>query len=253
LNCHETQRLLHGYVDGELDLPAALGLEEHLRECAACAQALAALRDVRAALHGAALYYPPPPSLRGRIQAAVRRDGDAGRAPRPFPWRGLALAASLAFVTLAGWDAVRALAPRPAEDRLTDELVASNVRSHQVDNHRVDVESSDQHTVKPWFEGKLDFPPPVPDLEGEGFHLVGGRLDYVNNRAVAALVYQRRKHHINLFVWPAPDARSPPALSARRGYHLVHWAQGGMTFWAVSDLNESELQEFVRLIQERTR
>jgi anti-sigma factor RsiW len=120
--------------------------------------------------------------------------------------------------------------------------------------HLVDVRSSDQHTVKPWFEGKLDFPPPVPDLKDEGFLLVGGRLDYLNDRPVAALVYQRREHFINVFIWPSIGgaARAIHAVT-QRNYHLVNWKHADLTFWAVSNLNENELAEFVRLIQQQDR
>jgi anti-sigma factor RsiW len=121
-------------------------------------------------------------------------------------------------------------------------------------NHRVDVESSNTHTVKPWFEGKLDFSPPVHDLAGQGFVLIGGRLDYLDRRPVAALVYQRRKHLINLFIWPSGQGPelAPDALT-RQGYHLLHWTQSAMSHWAVSDLNESELKEFGHLIQDSAR
>jgi anti-sigma factor RsiW len=133
---------------------------------------------------------------------------------------------------------------------LTQELVASHVRSQMLPSHRFDVESTDAHTVKPWFEGKLDFAPPVKDLTNQGFPLVGGRLDYLHNRPVAALVYQCRKHLINLFVWPSsPGDEAAPPTATRQGFHLIRWTQSGMTFWAISDLNERELQEFANLIQ----
>jgi anti-sigma factor RsiW len=133
---------------------------------------------------------------------------------------------------------------------LTQELVAGHVRSQMLPSHRFDVASSDPHTVKPWFEGKLDFAPPVKDLAGQGFPLIGGRLDYLHNRPVAALVYQRRKHTINLFIWPSPPGSGPATKkTTHNGYNLLKWTKSGMTFWAVSDLNERELQEFARLIQ----
>jgi len=248
VNCQETQPLLHGYVDGELDLTTTLALEQHLRQCPACAGEHSALRTLRSTLADGALYFQPPPNLRSRVRAAVRRTR-----PRPYPWRWLAVAASLAFVALTVWGVLRLVAVR-ADDLLTRELVASHVRSQMpVKNHRFDVEPPDQHTAKPWFEDKLDFAPPVYALTDQGYDLIGGRLDYLNDRAVAALVYQRHKHHISLYVWPSPDAASAPATSTRRGFQLIHWQEGGLTYWAVSDLNESELRQFVQLIQERAR
>jgi anti-sigma factor RsiW len=151
----------------------------------------------------------------------------------------------------AGWGLSRVLLPRPDDAFLTRELVAGHVRSQMLPSHRFDVASSDPHTVKPWFEGKLDFSPPVKDLAGQGFPLIGGRLDYLHNRPVAALLYQRRKHSINLFLWPSsPGDEVAPATATQQGFRMIRWMKSGMTFWAVSDLNMGELQEFVRLIRD---
>jgi anti-sigma factor RsiW len=253
VNCDDTQRLLHAYADGELDLSAALALEQHLEECEACGRAHAELRGLRASLAGGAPYFEPPPGLRDRIRSAVRGAAEAPRPPRALPWRWLAIAASLAFLSLAGWDSIRLLTPRPADDLLMRELVGSHVRSQMLASHRVDVESGDQHTVKPWFEDKLDFSPPVPDLKEHGFELLGGRLDYLGGRPVAALVYRRRQHHINLYVWPSPDAAGAPTTSRNRGFSLCRWTQGGLTFSAISDVNEADLQEFARRFLDATR
>ena len=135
-----------------------------------------------------------------------------------------------------------------AQNRLADEIVSAHIRSLMLE-HKLDVASSDQHTVKPWFDGKLDFAPPVVDLASQGFPLLGGRLDYFNGRQVAALVYQRHKHFINVFIWPV-DSRAPAGgrAAARQGYNLVHWTASGMTFWAVSDLNTAELEQFAQLL-----
>src|SRR5262249_46458652 len=139
-----------------------------------------------------------------------------------------------------------------ADAFLTQELVANHVRSQMLPTHRFDVASSDPHTVKPWFAGKLDFSPPVKDLVDQGFPLVGGRLEYLHDRPVAALVYQRRQHSINLFIWPSTSVpETPMKVVSRQGYHLLHWTQSGMTHWAVSDLNAHELQEFAHLIEQQ--
>jgi anti-sigma factor RsiW len=250
VNCRETQTLIHGYIDGELDLVKSLEIEQHLDECPACAQARARLDALRAAIKNSSLHFDAPPSLALRVQSSVRATSQGDRAPRAQPRRLLAVAASVALIVTAGWGLVHVMSARSAEEFLTQELVASHIRSQMVPSHRFDVPSSDPHTVKPWFEGKLDFSPPVKDLAGQGFPLVGGRLDYLNNRPVAALAYQRRKHSINLFIWPSTSGSEGATTSVtRQGYHLFQWTKSGMTFWAVSDLNERELQEFVRLIQ----
>jgi anti-sigma factor RsiW len=250
LNCNDAQTLIHGYVDGELDLVKSLEIEQHLQECPACAQALAGLHTLRAAVKKGSLYYHATPGLVQRVQSSLRTTNQAGRAPRVHLRRLLAVAASVALVAAGGWALVRVLPARSAETFLTQELVASHVRSQMLPSHRFDVASTDPHTVKPWFEGKLDFSPPVKDLADQGFPLVGGRLDYVHHRPVAALVYQRRKHSINLFIWPSvPGSETMSRMVTRQGYHLFQWTQSGMTFWTVSDLNERELQDFANLIK----
>jgi anti-sigma factor RsiW len=252
LNCRETQTLIHGYVDGELDLMKSLEIEQHLQECPACAQAHTSLQAVRATIKNGSLYFQTPPGLAKRVQSSARRASHADRTLRVRPGPLLAVAASLALIMAAGWGLARVLPARSDDAFLTQELVAGHVRSQMLPSHRFDVASSDPHTVKPWFEGKLDFSPPVKDLAGQGFPLVGGRLDYLHNRPVAALVYQRRKHSINLFIWPSsPGSGAATKRVARQGYHMYQWSSSGMTFWAVSDLNDRELQEFVRLILQR--
>ena len=250
MNCPETQTLIHGYVDGELDLMKSLEIEQHLQECSACANIHMSIHSVRAAIKDGSLYFRPPSDLRKRIQSSVRRASHEEPTRRLPPRRLLAVAASLALITTAGWALVRVLPARSADAFLTQELVANHVRSQMLPSHRFDVASSDSHTVKPWFEGKLDFSPPVKDLAVEGFPLVGGRLDYIRGRPTAALVYQRRKHSINLFIWPStPGSETATRTVTRQGYHLLQWTQSGMTHWAVSDLNDRELEEFARLIQ----
>jgi anti-sigma factor RsiW len=194
--------------------------------------------------------FQPPLCLANCVQSSVRRASHPDRTLRVSLWRPLAVAASLALLVAAGLGLVRVLPARLVDAFLTQELVASHVRSQMLDSHRFDVASSDAHTVKPWFEGKLDFSPPVKDLVAQGFPLIGGRLDYLHGRAVAALAYQRRKHFINLFIWPSsPDDERAPTTATRQGFHILQWTRSGMMFCAVSDLNPGELQEFALLIQ----
>jgi anti-sigma factor RsiW len=251
LNCREIETLIHGYADGELDLMDSLEIEEHLRDCPGCARAHAGLRAIRAAIQKSDLYFRAPPDLARRIHSSVRKASrpNLTRLVRPRPL--LAVAASLALFMAAGWGLARLRSSGSDDSFLARELVAGHVRSQMLPSHQFDVESSDAHTVKPWFEGKLDFAPPVTDLAGQGFPLIGGRLDYLHNRPVAALVYRRRKHSINLFIWPSSSGdEAAPAKATLQGFHMIRWMRSRMIFSAVSDLNEGELQEFARLLQQ---
>lgn len=244
MNCAETRKLVHLYVDQELDLARVAEVDEHLRSCAACRALYDDSGALRAAVRQGASYHRAPAELRERLRFVLRGQDAGPERPRTRrqPWWNTVVAVAAAVVLSVSAALYLAL-PTP-QDRLVDDLVSSHVRSLMA-NHLADVATSDRHTVKPWFNGKLDFSPPVDDLTTRGFPLVGGRLDYVNDRPVAALVYRHRLHVINLFVWPGGDGheRQPRAL-ARQGYHLLHWARGGMEFWAISDLNEAELKQF---------
>jgi anti-sigma factor (TIGR02949 family) len=245
----EAQLQVDAYLDGELAAPDARRLEAHLRECGECAR----LRDARVAL-GAAIRreipaFQAPEALRTRIREQLRSTGNT-RAVRPSRIPGLsrellAFAASLVLVALGAW---RLGSRRAADSTLTDQVLASHIRS-LMPGHLTDVVSSDQHTVKPWFNGKLDFSPPVNDFAGQGFPLVGGRLDYVGGRPVAALVYQRRKHLINVFLWPATrELAGERTPITRQGYHLLQLTRNGYVCWIVSDLGTSELTQFARML-----
>ncbi len=252
MNCHEIQDLLHGYLDDELDVVSSLAIERHLQDCAMCAQTYNNAQALHSALRTSPLSLQAPLHLHKRVRSAVRRASPAARPHlREWSWRWLGACAALALLAVALWR----LWPIPfgavTDGRLAQDIVASHVRSLMV-SHLTDVTSSDQHTVKPWFEGKLDFSPVVEDLTGYGFPLVGGRLDYLDNRPVAALVYRRRQHVINLFLWPAPRQAGGETICLYQGYTLRHWTTAGMTYWAVSDLHDSELREFVRLVQQHT-
>lgn len=250
MNCQETQQLLHGYVDGELDLMSNLRLEEHLQACPTCAGEYRHQQALKDALSEGSFYFNAPANLHRRVRALVVREANTGARGRNVrPWRWLAVGASAALLAVIIWILVFIQSGTAADDLLAQEVVSSHVRSLMA-SHLTDVPSSDQHTVKPWFDGKLDYSPSVTDLSTRGFSLVGGRLDYIGNRPVAALIYQRRQHFINLFIWPAPgDASGSNKMAVRQGYNLIHWNRAGMTYWAVSDLNISELQEFTQALQ----
>jgi mycothiol system anti-sigma-R factor len=250
LNCQETQNLIHGYLDAELDLVRSKEIERHLHDCSICSRAYANQKALQAAIRQSVPYFKAPPDLRSRIQSAIRsRDRTPTTTRLIFDRRWLAIAASVAVTAVITWGLVQALSGRATQDRVVQDLISSHVRSLMA-SHLVDIESSDQHTVKPWFNGKLDFSAPVKDLTKHGFALKGGRLDYLDNRPVAALVYQRRQHVINLFIWPASsDGVIQPKVLSRQGYQLIHWTQAGLTFWTVSDLNAEELEEFVQLVK----
>jgi anti-sigma factor RsiW len=258
--CENKSQMLHTYFDGELDLARSIEFEEHLKTCDACGRELRALQALRKDLGSQSLYQRAPAGLATKLRAEVEGgsailDGDPAvrvaqiPSPRRRAVEWLAVAAA---VLVAVWIGAR-IAPRGVrmdpQELLAQEMVASHIRSLQP-GHLFDVESTDQHTVKPWFDGKLDFSPPVRDEADQGFPLVGGRLDYIGQRDVAALIYQRHKHVINVFVWP-DDSRAErlPGSESRQGYNIIFWRQGGMELCAVSDVNAGELQQFVQLLQ----
>jgi anti-sigma factor RsiW len=254
-SCPERELLLHGLADGELDAANALSVENHLQDCEECAAAFSEIRNQRELLGSSDLRLRAPAELRGRILAAIAAEEGTEavhektqksvvgfpqiRALRfRFPKAGLALSAMALAASLVLFVNSENHVPR-----LTDELVAGHVRSLLV-SHLTDVASSDQHTVKPWFLGKLDFAPPVVDLAQKDFPLIGGRLDYIGGRVIPAIVYKHRGHIINLFVWPKGQAEG--ATGTFDGYHIISWTQDGFTYSAVSDLNLQELYEFQR-------
>jgi anti-sigma factor RsiW len=272
MTCDEAIKLMDGYLDGELDPIANQTIEQHLRECQKCDEAYKTHSALIRSIGKATPYYKAPSGLRERIQASLREE-IAERSPRSVSrnipsrlqsklsewravlfgtqWNWLALAAAIVLAAIIAFNLVPRLQRPGADQFLATQLIASHVRSLMA-NHLTDVASSDQHTVKPWLDAKLDFAPAVVDLGSEGFPLLGGRLDYLENRPVAALVYQRRKHFINLFVWPA-ESGSPNRTNTitRQGYQLLHWVDSDFNYWAVSDVSNNDLQAFKQVFEKQ--
>ena len=246
MNCQQAKPLIEPYADGELEAAAILELEQHIQGCSACALAWRNLQSLKKTLKEDALYFRAPEELQRRIKSELPSPGKAVPQRQAWNWNWLTAALSGAAAICLALLLTVTLNRPSSEQQVAQEIVSSHIRSLMA-NHVMDVASTDQHTVKPWFNGKLDFSPPVKDLAAQDFPLIGGRLDYLGGRSVAALVFQRHKHIVNLFVWPAREANSNPAvLAPRQGYNLIHWAEAGMSFWAVSDLNQKELMEFVQ-------
>lgn len=245
MNHDDAAKVLDAYLDGELELTACMALEEHLAGCETCRAMMERQQELIDSIRTETPRYEAPPFLKTRIRAALREQSPA--APG-LHWKTLlykwmfpvaALLLILGFI-LFRWTET---------PDLVREAMADHVRSLEV-SHLMDVASTDQHTVKPWFAGKLDYSPPVVDLATAGYPLVGGRLDVLDNREVAALIYQRRKHSINVFVWPATGQSLPGHLYTLNGYHVLAWTKSGMSFIAVSEVNEAEFRDFVQMLQQ---
>jgi anti-sigma factor RsiW len=250
--CGDVRGLVHAYLDGELDLIRQVEIEDHLRECAKCQAAYESQRALQSVLKADGLYFAAPARLERQVRAAVRTESVPAKWwSRVFSPPRLAVAASAAALVIVAV-AVGPMLSRQARNQIAQEGVSAHIRSLMA-SHLTDVPSSDQHTVKPWFAGKLDFSPPVVDLKDEGFPLVGGRLDYVENRPIAALAYRRGEHVINLFVWPSgSNADAGEASDGRQGYNALSWTRDRTNFWAVSDLNATELRQFAQLVRDRS-
>lgn len=240
--CPQIARDLDAYVDGELAGAVRHAFDTHLESCAGCRRSVGE-REALGRLLRSAPYYPAPATLREQaLTGAARVHGRRSV-------RNWAAIAAAVFVLAVGAGISQFRGASNQRNSLTEEVVTGHLRSLMAD-HLVDVRSEDQHTVKPWFLGQLDFAPPVVDLAAAGFPLVGGRIDYLDGQPAAALVYQRRQHTINVFVSPAREARAS-GIDARsvRGFHVRHWTHGDLSFWAVSDVNDADVDAFVRALQ----
>jgi anti-sigma factor RsiW len=269
MECKDARAMLDGYVDGELGLETSVAIQEHLAACADCTTIVNNRKMLQRAMKSDPLYYCMPVGLEQKILSSIqsRKDGSQSQSKRTWPSQGPDLSAIIRRRVTYGAAAVLIIfsvisvvhdvvsqpstpspVPATAPDVLTQAIFASDERALMAVDQGIDVKSSDQHTVKPWFAGKLDFSPKVQDFTAQGFPLLGGRRDYINGRTVAALVYRRRVHLINVYIWPSQDEERMYE-DDYQGYHMYHWASSGMTYWAVSDLNLSELHQFVAMVQ----
>jgi len=255
MNCADAEIMLHALIDGELDAGHARDVEAHVATCPACAEELKTFRAMRATMAEANLKEAAPVQLRSRIEAALAVPVPVARVAAPrqswlAPWRaswrtffgGFTIGTALSAAVAASL--VIAVVRNDQNQQIASDVVSAHLRSLQA-GHLTDVETSDQHTVKPWFNGKLDVAPPVIDLTAQGFTLIGGRLDYINGQPVASIVYRRRKHVINLFVGePLGAAVRGVKDESVQGFNIRHWREAGLDLWAVSDIDAGELDEF---------
>jgi anti-sigma factor RsiW len=248
MTCDDARLLVHAYLDDELDAAQSAAMARHLQDCAACAASYEAHERLRKSLAQPGLYQRAPDALRERWSPSQLSPAPAlpasGRPRRgPLAYAMAAGFAAALLLTSPAW--IGALRPHGGEsDPVVAEAISSHIRSLQA-QHLMDVVSTNQHTVKPWFEGKLDFSPRVKDLASEGFPLVGGRLDALDGRSVAALIYRRHLHLINLYQWPADSAAMAPAEEQRHGYTVIRWTAEGMRYLAISDVGAGDLKQFV--------
>lgn len=247
MSCDFSGTLLHAYLDSELDPVRAAEFERHLESCRECTNTLGAAESLRSSLQRAQLYETAPLELRKKIRAELKAPSAEVKNSRVAAWRWLAVAAAILLVSVTAWFAMPIFRSTGPEQVTAAEVIDAHIRSLQP-GHLTDVTSTDQHTVKPWFDGKLDFVPPVHDFMDEGFPLLGGRLDVLGGRNVAALVYGRRKHFVNVFVWPTKEPDTPiHPPGSRQGYQWVHWRHQGMEFCAVSDTSAQDLHDLAQL------
>jgi anti-sigma factor RsiW len=242
MDCTLHGHLLEAYLDGELGFERTLEVEAHLASCPVCSAEIQGWKNIRTTLQGPELYHRAPADLEAKLRKLLPQ-AQSQRAP----WfqRSIWALGGAAFATAAlliSFVLTRPVAPSPDQD-----VAVSHIRSLMSD-HLMDVVSTDQHTVKPWFDGKLDFAPPVQDFAAEGYPLAGGRLDYVNNRKVAVLIYHRALHIVNVYIWPTHDnASSAISTQTINGYNIVSWRNNGFEFRSISDLNAAELRDLARL------
>ena len=254
MSCELTHSVLHGYLDGELDAARAAEFEQHLLSCPQCVAELEAQENLRSAIQRAGLRERAPEKIRRHLEAAIGGTAEPVKTVTPIrakpsirPTWWLTLAAAAVFVIVLGSRFLPNLTQSRGGDEMTAAIVDAHLRSLQP-GHLEDVISTDQHTVKPWFDGRIDFAPPVHDFVSDGFPLQGGRLDVVRGKTVAVLVYGRRKHIINVFIWPTNEQDTSPQQGSQLGYNWIDWRKGGMELVGISDVSAPDLTALQKLI-----
>lgn len=247
MNCDELTTQMESYLDGELTLSDKRDVEEHLVDCANCANKLEGLRLLQQRVRETE-YKNVPAGLKMNIQNKLRDvTGEQTKTTGLFKWLGIG-GGAMATGSFATWALMTFVFFSPLNIQLADSIIDAHISALMVD-HVTDIKNSDRHTVKPWFNGRIDFAPPIKDLSTHGFELVGGRLDYIQGKNTSALVYKRRAHIINAFIFKSDnaDAVSAPQLIARQGYNLIYWTKDNLDFWLISDLNKKELNQLAQL------
>jgi len=250
MNCRDAEPLLHARLDNELDVAGAMTVDHHLSECRACAAQYAALENLREQIAAAQPAYELPAKLERKLASRFASEGNWFARLWNKPWQSAAALVGAAACAVVLVMFVPTIRSTDGTNAIAAEILDNHLRALQP-GHLYDVESTDRHTVKPWFQGKTDFSPPVPDLTNDGFVLVGGRLEVIRQQPTAAIVYKRRQHVISLYVLPSPGGGAKSVLQELGGYHLLHWAHDGMSYWAVSDVAAADLRDFASLIDQQ--
>jgi len=250
MTCREAGPLLHARLDNELDMAGSASIDLHLSDCRACAAQYVALENLHEEITALDLAYAPGIALERRLASQFLKGTKSPSRPWTWNWLNASVMAAAAIGVVVLILSVPRLRIGSDTDAIAAEILDNHLRALQA-VHQVDVPSSDQHTVKPWFQGKTSFSPPVPDLTEHDFILIGGRLEVIHQQPAAAIVYRRRQHVIDLYVSPSTGADSKTELRDLGGYHLLHWMQDNMSYWAVSDVDPSDLRTFADLILAR--
>lgn len=251
MKCNEVNAALNAYVDGELSSAQMQQVDEHLRSCANCSEEYRDLNDFKNTINYSEIYDSAPAHLKEQVSTSLKEIENSNFSGLGFPAVFAYSIPALLLGLVIGWAAMSQFDTEDTGDNLLESLTSAHIHSLMA-NHLVDIASSDSHTVKPWFHGQLDFSPPVHDLTQQGYPLLGGRLEYLAKSSAAALIYRHRQHTINLFIRPKSLQAINVGSAEYNGYHIFHWNDESLSYWAVSDLNLSDLNNFKELLIDKT-